>query len=185
MSFDIDVRKVLGPALITARFAASDGITLLWGPSGVGKTSILNMIAGLLRPDQGHISVDGEILFDADAAIDLPSYCRRIGYVFQDGRLFPHLRVRANLLYGYRLATPQDRWMSLQAVVDFLGLNICSAAGHARCRAAKHNALPLAALCCLAPEPCSWTSLSPPLTLPAGKTSWMLSCAYGTSFGSR
>lgn len=122
MSFDIDVRKVLGPTLVTARFAASDSITLLWGPSGVGKTSILNMIAGLLRPDQGHIRVDGETLFDAEAAIDLPAHRRRIGYVFQDGRLFPHLRVRANLLYGYRLATPQDRWMSLQAVVDFLGI---------------------------------------------------------------
>lgn len=122
MSFDVDVSRALGKHLVTARFAASDGITLLWGPSGVGKTSILNMIAGLLRPDHGHIGVGGETLFDAGSAIDLPPHRRRLGYVFQDGRLFPHLRVRANLLYGYRLAAPQDRWMSLQAVLDFLGI---------------------------------------------------------------
>ena len=122
MSFDVDVRKTLGDHVVAARFVASDGITLLWGPSGVGKTSVLNMIAGLMRPDQGHVSIDGQMLFDDSAAINLPPHRRRIGYVFQDGRLFPHLRVRANLLYGYRLAAPENRWMSLQAVIDFLGI---------------------------------------------------------------
>lgn len=122
MSFDVDVRKTLGSHVVSARFTASDGVTLLWGPSGIGKTSVLNMIAGLLRPDQGHVSVDGEILFDNNAAIDLPPHRRRIGYIFQDSRLFPHLRVRANLLYGHRLAATEDRWMPLQTVVDFLGI---------------------------------------------------------------
>jgi molybdate transport system ATP-binding protein len=122
MSFDVDVRKTLGDHVVAARFVASDGITLLWGPSGVGKTSVLNMIAGLMRPDQGHVSIDGQMLFDDSAAIDLPPHRRRIGYVFQDGRLFPHLRVRANLLYGHRLAAPENRWMSLQGVIDFLGI---------------------------------------------------------------
>lgn len=122
MSFDVDVRKNLGSHVVAARFAAPDGITLLWGPSGIGKTSVLNMIAGLLRPDRGHVSIDGEMLFDDSASIDLPPHRRRIGYVFQDGRLFPHLRVRANLLYGHRLAAPENRWMSLQAVIDFLGI---------------------------------------------------------------
>ncbi|HWV13468.1 MAG TPA: ATP-binding cassette domain-containing protein [Sphingobium sp.] len=122
MSFDIDVRKTLGDHVVAARFVASDGITLLWGPSGIGKTSVLNMIAGLLRPDQGHVSIDGEMLFNDSAAINLPAHRRRIGYVFQDGRLFPHLRVRANLLYGHRLAATENRWMSLEAVVDFLGI---------------------------------------------------------------
>ncbi|GLV22974.1 hypothetical protein TomMM35A_28180 [Sphingobium sp. TomMM35A] len=122
MSFDVDVRKTLGDHVVAARFVASDGITLLWGPSGVGKTSVLNMIAGLMRPDQGHVSIDGQMLFHDSAAINLPPHRRRIGYVFQDGRLFPHLRVRANLLYGYRLAAPENRWMSLQGVIDFLGI---------------------------------------------------------------
>lgn len=122
MSFDVDVRKTLGDHVVAARFLASDGITLLWGPSGVGKTSVLNMIAGLMRPDQGHVSIDGQMLFDDSTAINLPPHRRRIGYVFQDGRLFPHLRVRANLLYGYRLAAPENRWMSLQAFIDFLGI---------------------------------------------------------------
>ena len=83
---------------------------------------MLNMVAGLLQPDRGHVSIDGEMLFDDSASIDLPPHRRRIGYVFQDGRLFPHLRVRANLLYGHRLAAPENRWMSLQAVIDFLGI---------------------------------------------------------------
>ena len=122
MSFDVDVRKTMGESLIALRFAAPDGLTVLWGPSGVGKTSVLNMVAGLLRPDAGHVRVGGETLFDTAGGIDLPAHRRRLGYVFQDGRLFPHLRVRANLLYGYRLARPEDRWMALEDVVDFLGI---------------------------------------------------------------
>lgn len=122
MSFDVDVRKRLGRHLIEARFLAPAGLTLLSGPSGAGKTSVLNMMAGLLRPDEGHVTIAGDMLFDAAKAIDRPAYRRRLGYVFQDGRLFPHLRVRANLLYGYRLVLPEDRWMSLEAVVSFLGI---------------------------------------------------------------
>ena len=122
MSFDVDLRKTIGESLIELRFTAPDGLTLLWGPSGVGKTSVLNMVAGLLRPDAGHVRVDGETLFDGTRGVDLPAHRRRLGYVFQDGRLFPHMRVRANLLYGYRLAPPEDRWMTLQEVVAFLGI---------------------------------------------------------------
>ena len=122
MSFDVNVRKALGGSLIEARFTAPGGLTLLWGPSGVGKTTILNMMAGLLRPDQGRVRIGGQTLFDASGGVDLPVHRRRLGYVFQDGRLFPHLRVRSNLLYGYRLAQPQDRWMTLEEVVDFLGI---------------------------------------------------------------
>ncbi len=98
MSFEIDVRKRLGEAEVALTLAAGDGATVLFGPSGVGKTSVLNMVAGLLRPDSGRILVDGETLFDD--GIDVPPEARRAGYVFQDARLFPHLRVRANLLYG-------------------------------------------------------------------------------------
>lgn len=100
MSFDIEVRKRLGDAEIACRIDAGDGLTVLFGPSGAGKTSVLNMIAGLLRPDSGHIRIGGATLFDAVAGVDLSPERRGAGYVFQDPRLFPHQRVRANLLYG-------------------------------------------------------------------------------------
>ncbi len=122
MSFDIDVRKRLGDSEISLCFQTAGGLTVLFGPSGVGKSSVLNMVAGLLRPDSGHVRVDGETLFDAAAHIDLPPEARRIGTVFQDGRRFPHRRVRANLLYGQRFAAPAARWIDLDAVVDFLGI---------------------------------------------------------------
>jgi molybdate transport system ATP-binding protein len=123
MSFDIDVRRRLGDAFVAIKLSAGSGLTALFGPSGAGKTSILNMVAGLLRPDAGRIAVDGEVLFDSDAGIDLPPDRRRAGYVFQDGRLFPHKRVRANLLYGERLADPAHRWIGFDDVVAFLGID--------------------------------------------------------------
>ncbi|WP_380785864.1 ATP-binding cassette domain-containing protein [Sphingomonas sp. R86521] len=98
MSFDIDVRKRFGDAQVALTAQVGQGATVLFGPSGVGKTSVLNMVAGLLRPDAGHIAVDGETLFGD--GVDVPPERRRAGYVFQAARLFPHLRVRANLLYG-------------------------------------------------------------------------------------
>ncbi|MES2988763.1 MAG: ATP-binding cassette domain-containing protein [Pseudomonadota bacterium] len=100
MSFDLDVRKRIGDVEIACRIEPSDGLTVLFGPSGVGKTSVLNMVAGLLEPDEGQIRVAGEPLYDAATALDVPAERRRAGYVFQDARLFPHLRVGANLLYG-------------------------------------------------------------------------------------
>ena len=75
-------------------------IIALSGPSGAGKTSILKMIAGLLTPDRGHLSVAGTVLFDSEKRISLPAWQRRIGFVFQDNRLFPHLSVKNNLAYG-------------------------------------------------------------------------------------
>lgn len=100
MSFDIDVEKRRGGAHVICRIEAGDGITVLFGPSGAGKTSVLDMVAGLLKPDTGHVRVNGETLFDAATGEDVPPERRRAGYVFQDARLFPHLSVRANLLYG-------------------------------------------------------------------------------------
>lgn len=100
MSFDVHVHKRIGDTQITCRVEAEDGLIVLFGPSGAGKTSVLNMVAGLVEPDEGHVRVSGETLFDAAAAIDVPPEQRRAGYVFQEPRLFPHLRVRSNLLYG-------------------------------------------------------------------------------------
>ena len=120
MAIDIDVERRFGASVIAAQFTAEAGLTALFGPSGVGKTSLLNMVAGLLRPDRGHIRIGGRTLFDD--ATDLPPEARRVGYVFQDGRLFPHRRVKANLLYGWRLADPANRWMTLDEAADFLGI---------------------------------------------------------------
>lgn len=120
MTIDVDVEKTLGRRHIAARFAAGSGLTALFGPSGAGKTSILNMVAGLLRPDRGHIRVGGRTLFDA--GVDLAPEARRVGYVFQDGRLFPHRRVKANLLYGHDLADPSARWLTFEEAVTFLDI---------------------------------------------------------------
>lgn len=100
MSFDIAIEKRRGETRISCRIEGGDGITVLFGPSGVGKTSVLDMVAGLLRPDTGHVHVGGETLFDAGMGVNVLPERRRAGYVFQDARLFPHLNVRANLLYG-------------------------------------------------------------------------------------
>jgi molybdate transport system ATP-binding protein len=102
MSFDVHVHRRIGDAEIDCRIEAGDGLTVLFGPSGAGKTSLLNMVAGLLAPAFGEIRVSGETLFDTAAGIDVPPEQRRAGYVFQEPRLFPHKRVRANLLYGWR-----------------------------------------------------------------------------------
>ena len=98
------------------------GVTALFGPSGAGKTSMINMVAGLMRPDQGKIMVNEHCLFDALRGIDLPPERRRIGYVFQDGRLFPHLSVRANLTYGMRLIPASQRYVDPDQVIYLLGI---------------------------------------------------------------
>ena len=117
MSFDVTVEKRLGEADIAVSFRSFSGLTALFGPSGSGKTSILNMIAGLLTPDSGRILVGGELLFGE--GVNLPPEARHAGYVFQDARLFPHFKVRANLLYGARRGVGR---LGLDEVVDLLGL---------------------------------------------------------------
>jgi molybdate transport system ATP-binding protein len=99
----VDVSKRLGEFTIEASFASEGRVIGLFGASGAGKTSLINMIAGLLRPDRGVISIDGETLDDTSARSHVAVYRRRIGYVFQDARLFPHLDVRENLDYGRRM----------------------------------------------------------------------------------
>ena len=98
-------------------------VIALVGDSGAGKTSLLHAIAGLLRPQRGRIEIGGRCLFDAAAGIDLPAHRRRIGYVFQDARLFPHLDVRHNLLYGLRGEARAAPRFQLDAVVELLGID--------------------------------------------------------------
>ncbi|MGH6989803.1 MAG: molybdenum ABC transporter ATP-binding protein [Stellaceae bacterium] len=98
---EIAVEKRLGPFHLDARLSTpGTGIIALFGRSGMGKTTLVNAIAGLVRPDRGRIAIDGEVLFSSAERIDLPPQRRRVGYVFQEGRLFPHFSVRGNLIYG-------------------------------------------------------------------------------------
>ena len=100
---EVDVRRKLGDLNLQAAFnSPPGGITALFGRSGAGKTALVNLLAGLDRPDEGRIAVDEAVLFDSEAGIDLAPEKRRLGYVFQEGRLFPHMSVRRNLAYGMK-----------------------------------------------------------------------------------
>ena len=117
----VDVEKKLGAFTVEAAFDTAAGITALFGPSGAGKTSIANMIAGLVTPDRGRIVLDDTVLFES-GRIDMPSYQRRIGYVFQEGRLFPHLTVRANLAYGRRMLRLSAEPQAERRILDMLDI---------------------------------------------------------------
>jgi len=118
----VEVEKRLGDFALAAAFKAAGGVTALFGPSGAGKTTIVNMIAGLIAPDRGRIALDDTVLFDAAARIIVPPLRRRIGYVFQEDRLFPHLTVRRNLDYGrYMNGLPRDE-AGMMRVVDLLDI---------------------------------------------------------------
>lgn len=122
MSFEIAVEVCRGATRISGDFSAPGGLTALFGPSGAGKTTMLDAVAGLLKPERGRIAVAGTVLFDSARGIDLAPEARACGYVFQDGRLFPHRTVRENLLFGWHLRPPEQRWMALDEAVDFLGI---------------------------------------------------------------
>lgn len=120
---DVSLRSLRGNFLIDAAFRSETaGVTALFGRSGAGKTSIINMVAGLLRPDQGHIIAGGRYLFDSKTRTDLAPEKRRVGYVFQEARLFPHLSVRTNLTYGMRLTPKSQRYVEFDQVVALLGI---------------------------------------------------------------
>ncbi len=120
---EVKVRKKLGVFAVDVAFSSGDsGITAIFGPSGAGKTSIINMVAGLLRPDEGKIYIDDKPLFDSTKAINIPPNKRRLGYIFQDGRLFPHLSVKSNLTYGMKLIRKKDRRLNFDQVVALLDL---------------------------------------------------------------
>ena len=120
---EIGIRHKQGSFNLSVFFqGAESGVTALFGPSGAGKTSVVNMVAGLMRPDAGRIAINGQSLFDSARGIDLPPEKRRIGYVFQDGRLLPHLSVRSNLVYGLHRTPADRRFVQFDPVVELLGI---------------------------------------------------------------
>ena len=118
----VDVEKEFGAFKLAARFEAAGGITAVFGPSGGGKTTLVNLIAGLLKPDRGSIALDDTVLFDAAAGINVPPHRRHIGYVFQEGRLFPHLSVRQNIDYGRRMSGHLRVAEEFARIVDLLDI---------------------------------------------------------------
>jgi len=118
----VDVSKQLGEFSLQASFESEGRVTGLFGASGAGKTSLINIIAGLLKPDRGTVAIDGETLDDTAANLHVPAHRRRIGYVFQDARLFPHLDVRQNLDYGRRMNHLAENSAQHTRVTDLLDI---------------------------------------------------------------
>ena len=117
----VSIQKQLEAFALQVSFVlASHGITVLWGASGSGKTTLLQCLAGLLRPDAGRIACREAVWFDAERGVCLAPERRRLGYVFQDVRLFPHLSVRSNMLFGRRFRGPSG--VSFEDGVGLLGL---------------------------------------------------------------
>jgi molybdate transport system ATP-binding protein len=122
MTLTVDVDKRLGDFALSAKFDSDGAITALFGRSGAGKTTLVNLIAGLIRPDRGIIRVGDTVLVDTVRHINLPAHKRAVGYVFQEGRLFPHFSVRGNLTYGQRFGRRQRDQAALSEVVALLDI---------------------------------------------------------------
>jgi molybdate transport system ATP-binding protein len=122
MTIEVDVAHRLGVFTLELRFTSRGRLTAFFGQSGSGKTSLVNVIGGLIRPDRGRVAVGATTLTDTAAGIFVPTYRRRVGYVFQEGRLFPHLTVRQNLLFGRWFRPSRERKIELETVVDLLGI---------------------------------------------------------------
>jgi len=122
MSLFVEISYRFSGFQVDVKFDAPTGVTAVFGPSGAGKSTIVNAVGGLLTPDAGRISLSGRVILDTQAGVNVPPHRRRVGYVFQDARLFPHLSVRNNLLFGQRFAPRTSRIATLSDVVDLLGI---------------------------------------------------------------
>ncbi|HEY8215404.1 MAG TPA: ATP-binding cassette domain-containing protein, partial [Methylocystis sp.] len=119
---EVDVRLKVGTFSLDVAFANGAGVTALFGQSGSGKSLTLGIIAGLTKPDDGYVRLDGRTLVDVERGVFVPVWRRRIGLVFQDANLFPHLSVKQNLLYGRWFAPRGERRIDFDAVVETLGI---------------------------------------------------------------
>ncbi|MDB5501428.1 MAG: Molybdate transporter, ATP-binding protein [Tardiphaga sp.] len=143
----VDVFKKLGEFAVDVAFTSEGRVTGLFGTSGAGKTSLVSMIAGLVKPDRGVIAIDGDVLDDTAAGVHVPAHRRRIGYVFQDARLFPHLNVAQNLDYGRRMnrldrdPVQETRMTDLLDIGDLLARRPGGLSGGERQRVALGRAL--------------------------------------------
>ena len=146
--FDLDCEASFGP-----------GVTAIFGPSGTGKPTVLNCLAGMAKPDEGSISVDGRTVFSSESKTDVRPEKRRFGYVFQDSVLFPHKSVRDNIQYGYNLTPVGSREIDLDHLVDMLGLsplmsrNVKNLSGGEKQRVALARALAISPKLLLMDEP--------------------------------
>lgn len=122
MLFEVDVTKKVGNFTLMVAFSLSKKKYGIFGPSGSGKSTFMHILAGLLKPDQGRIVLDGQILYDGEKKINIPPQKRRIGVVFQHARLFPHMNVRRNLFYGWKRTPPDQRRGTPEAIIKVLGL---------------------------------------------------------------
>jgi molybdate transport system ATP-binding protein len=123
MSLSVRIAHDFENFALDVRFAIEKpGITALFGPSGAGKTTIVNAIAGLLKPREGRVIVGDDVLLDSQAHLFVSPRARRIGYLFQDARLFPHMDVETNLRFGWRRATERASDAEFQRIVSMLGL---------------------------------------------------------------
>jgi len=119
---EIRVKRTFGATMIEADIVTPAQALALVGASGGGKTTLLNMVAGLETPEAGFIAIGGTVLFDSELGLNLPPRKRRIGYVFQEPRLFPHYTVAGNLRYGASLAPPGDALIGFDELVAWLGI---------------------------------------------------------------
>ena len=119
---DVDIDQDLGTFRLRVKFGVDSQVAGVFGRSGAGKSSLINALAGVSKPRRGHVRVNGVTLFDSEAGVDVPTQQRRVGYVFQDTLLFPHLSVESNLFYGHRLRPAGERFIEPTRVIELLGL---------------------------------------------------------------